>query len=205
MAFLPMFPLNLVVFPNESLNLHIFEPRYRELVDDCLLFGIPTLTDNQLSDIGTEVEVVQIAKKYPSGESDIKTKGKRRFIIDNFYRKAPNKSYGGADIRYLEDIQDGNYLDAEQVISLIEELFVMMGIEKSFEQSPQAFQAFDMAHHVGFNREQEMEILKLNQESDRLGFMKQHLEQLIPTLNEMKKLQERIKMNGHFKDVRDFM
>ncbi|MGK0388036.1 MAG: Lon protease-like protein [Maribacter sp.] len=201
MAFLPMFPLNLVVFPDENLNLHIFEPKYRELVDDCLLFGIPMIEGEQVLEIGTEVHLYELSQKYPSGESDIKTKGIRRFKVLNFYKKAPDKLYSAADIEYLEDIQDGNYLDAEAIIGLIDELFVLMKIEKLFEHDANLFQTFSMGHHVGFSSEQEYELLTLDKESQRQGFMRYHLEQLIPTLKEMKRLEERVKMNGHFKDL----
>lgn len=205
MAFLPMFPLNLVVFPEENLNLHIFEPRYRELVDDCLLFGIPMTEGKQVKEIGTEVHLYEMAKKYPSGESDIKTKGIRRFRISNFYRKAPNKLYGAADVEFLEDIDDGNYLDAEAIIGLIDELFEMMKIQKSFEHDANLFKTFSMGHHVGFSKEQEYQLLTLDKESERQKFMRSHLEQLIPTLKEMKRLEERVKMNGHFKDINNLL
>ena len=61
MNFLPLFPLNLIVFPHEDLNLHIFEPRYRQLINECLdekkTFGIPAFVNNKLLGYGTEVEV----------------------------------------------------------------------------------------------------------------------------------------------------
>ena len=200
-----MFPLNLVVFPEENLNLHIFEPRYRELVDDCLLFGIPMIEGKEVQEIGTEVHLYELSQKYPSGESDIKTKGTRRFRILNFYKKAPEKLYGAADIEYLDDVQDGNYLDAEAIIGLIDELFVLMKIEKPFERDANLFQTFSMGHHVGFSGEQEYKLLALDRESERQQFMRSHLEQLIPTLKEMKRLEERVKMNGHFKDINNLL
>lgn len=201
MAFLAMFPLNLVVFPEENLNLHIFEPRYRELVADCLLFGIPPVSKNNVAQIGTEVEVIEVSKKYPSGESDIKTKGKRRFKIHDFYRKIPDKLYAGAEVEFLEDIDDGNIYESENIIGLIDDLFGIMKIQKEFEHDAALFRVFEMAHHVGFSPEQELELLKLDRESERQGFMREHLLRLIPNLKEMKRLEERVRMNGHFKNV----
>ena len=71
--FLPLFPLNLIAFPMEDLNLHIFEPRYRELINECLddgkTFGIPTFLDGKLPGFGTEVKITKLSKKltqYPS-------------------------------------------------------------------------------------------------------------------------------------------
>jgi Lon protease-like protein len=59
--FIPIFPLALVVFPGEALNLHIFEPRYKELVNECHAggkpFGIPAVIENKVSELGTLVEI----------------------------------------------------------------------------------------------------------------------------------------------------
>jgi len=75
---IPLFPLSLVAFPGEELNLHIFEKRYRQLVKDCmaneLSFGIVTVLDKKLSDIGTEMEILEISHIYGDGKMDIRTK-----------------------------------------------------------------------------------------------------------------------------------
>jgi uncharacterized protein len=76
--FIPIFPLALVVFPGEELNLHIFEPRYKQLIADCHQskkpFGIPAVIQNQVAEMGTLAEIVEIVKTYDNGELDIRTK-----------------------------------------------------------------------------------------------------------------------------------
>ncbi|MEO0474160.1 MAG: LON peptidase substrate-binding domain-containing protein, partial [Bacteroidota bacterium] len=66
--FLPLFPLSLVVFPGENLRLHIFEPRYKQLIEECSAentnFGIPTVLDRKVGNIATEVELVSVDKTY---------------------------------------------------------------------------------------------------------------------------------------------
>ena len=73
-----LFPLNLVVFPGERLNLHIFEPRYKQLIKDCLesgsTFGIPSYVLNK-TEFGTEVQIEEVTKTYSDGRMDIKTIG----------------------------------------------------------------------------------------------------------------------------------
>ena len=68
MNFIPVFPLSIVVYPGEALNLHIFEPRYRQLILECATsgkpFGIPVVLDNKLRELGTLVEVTEISKTY---------------------------------------------------------------------------------------------------------------------------------------------
>jgi Lon protease-like protein len=64
--FIPIFPLGIAVFPYEKLNLHIFEPRYKQLINDTIQskkpFGIPVVLNGKISEIGTLVEVVEISK-----------------------------------------------------------------------------------------------------------------------------------------------
>ena len=85
---LALFPLQIVVFPGEAVNLHIFEPRYRELIKDCqedgITFGIPTFQNGKVLDFGTEVELLSIEKRYPGGEMDIKTRARGIFQILDF-------------------------------------------------------------------------------------------------------------------------
>ena len=83
--FLPVFPLSLVAFPGERLNLHIFEPRYKQLIQDCQdegkTFGIPAYIDDHLNEFGTEMELTSIEKVYEDGSMDIKTRGVQVFRV----------------------------------------------------------------------------------------------------------------------------
>lgn len=77
--FIPIFPLNVVVYPEEQLNLHVFEPRYKQLIQEAAAekraFGIPSVLQKNVLEYGTLVEVVRIDKIYDSGEMDVVTKG----------------------------------------------------------------------------------------------------------------------------------
>ena len=59
--FIPIFPLNLVVYPGEALNLHIFEPRYKQLINECVAnkkpFGIPSVLKDKISEMGTLMRI----------------------------------------------------------------------------------------------------------------------------------------------------
>ena len=98
--FFPIFPLNIVVYPGENLNLHIFEPRYKQLISECQAakkpFGIPTVIDNKVQEFGSMVEITEVSKIYESGEMDIKTKGIKVFRILEMIEEIPDKLYGGA-------------------------------------------------------------------------------------------------------------
>ena len=96
---LPLFPLSLVVYPGERLKLHIFEPRYRVLISECIdygtTFGIPAVVDKSVADIATEVRLLRVDKKYSGGELDITTLGMKRIRVLEFMREALRKALSG--------------------------------------------------------------------------------------------------------------
>lgn len=203
--FLPLFPLKLVVYPGERLNLHIFEPRYKQLIRECdqngTTFGIPAFIDNQVMDFGTEIRLTEVSKRYDNGELDIKTEGIGIFKIHEYYREAPRKLYSGADIERIYDDSKGNGHTYHRILMAIEELFQILKIEKEVPANDGHFVTYDMAHHVGFSLEQEYQFLCLPTELDRQQYMLTHLEQLIPIVKEMERLRKKASMNGHFKNV----
>src|SRR5215203_4825288 len=83
--FIPIFPLSVVVYPGEKLPLHIFEPRYKQLIREChelkKPFGIPTVIKNNVQEMGTLVMLHDIVKEYENGEMDIRTEGLQVFRI----------------------------------------------------------------------------------------------------------------------------
>jgi Lon protease-like protein len=70
--FIPIFPLGIVVYPGENLNLHIFEPQYKQLITECneqkKPFGIPTVIENKMQDFGSMVTITEISKVHDNGE-----------------------------------------------------------------------------------------------------------------------------------------
>lgn len=202
---LPMFPLQLVVYPGENLNLHIFEPRYKQLIQECeeegTTFGIPSYIDNNVQDIGTEIELVKIEKKYPNGELDIRTKGVGVFRIHEYFSKAPEKLYAGATVEDIELDYEGNFVLNEKILELVAELFQLLNIQKEIPSNDETFRVFDIAHHIGFNLYQEYELLSLAKESERQEFILTHLNRLIPVVEEMENLRKKVQMNGHFKNI----
>jgi Lon protease-like protein len=83
---IPLFPLDVVLFPGAPLPLHIFEPRYREMVAECIagnaVFGIVRAQRDGLAVIGCTAQVVRVLRSYPDGRSDILTQGIDRFEIE---------------------------------------------------------------------------------------------------------------------------
>lgn len=202
---LPLFPLQLVVFPREQLNLHIFEPRYKQLIQECeeegITFGIPAYIDGKIKEVGTELKLLSIEKRYPKGEMDVRTLGIGLFRIGKRYLKAPGKLYGAAEVERLAYTVEGDFVLSEKILALVKELFALLNIDKSVPQNPESFLSYEIAHHVGFTLEQEYDFLNLTTEIERQSFLYQHLKQMIPIVKEMERLRARVKMNGHFKNI----
>src|SRR6202042_3914216 len=105
--FIPIFPLSIVVYPGESLNLHIFEPRYKQLINECHAegkpFGIPTVINDKVSEMGTLMNITEIVSTSENGEMDIKTEGISVFRILEVIKRVPEKLYSGAIVNYPEN------------------------------------------------------------------------------------------------------
>jgi ATP-dependent Lon protease len=202
---LPVFPLSIVAFPREQLHLHIFEPRYRQLIKECdetgTTFGIPTVLGGKLQDFGTEMRLTNIERVYPNGEMDVRTEGVQTFKIIDFYDLAQGKLYAAADVEILDADTNGYHMTNQEIVRHVRELFQIMNVMKSLPSDLQDFVTYDVAHHVGFSVEQEYEFLCLPTEGDRQEFMLEHLEHILPTVREMERLRERALLNGHFKYI----
>ena len=203
--FIPIFPLGIVVYPGESLNLHIFEPRYKQLISEChsqnKQFGIPTMIEDRLQDYGSLVTILEISKVHDNGEMDIKTQGSRVFRILEVIKDVPDKLYSGAIVNYPETNEEGNIELMKKVMNSIRELHKLLKVDKDFKKKDEEVKAFDVAHHVGLSLEEEYEMLYLLQERQRQEYLKRHLTKVIPLVAEMEQLKEKIKLNGHFRNL----
>lgn len=203
MPHLPLFPLNLVAFPGEKLNLHIFEPRYRQLIGECLdlksTFGIPAYVNNSLPGYGTEMHVMELVTQYEDGRMDIRTRGLRVFRLLDFENPAPGKLYAHGDVHFYPK-PDKSPPILPQLIDLVEKLYKLFKTELPFqEDSPQPY-SYQIAHGVGLPLEGEYELLTLESELERQEFLRDHLEDVLPVVENMERTKERIRMNGDFRE-----
>jgi len=203
--FIPIFPLGVVVFPGEDLNLHIFEPKYKQLITDCFAeakpFGIPTVLKHGLSERGTLVEVKEISEVYEDGKLDIKTKGLSVFRILEVVKSVPEKLYSGAIVNYPVNEEQQFVPLLRKVVKSIRDLHEVLKLDKRFGKPDDELMSYDIAHHIGLSLDEEYELLGLLREDQRLEYIKRHLNKVLPVVNEMEILKERIKLNGHFKNL----
>lgn len=203
--FIPIFPLGIVVYPGEDLNLHIFEERYKQLINECHKakkpFGIPTVIDNKMQEYGTLVNITEITTVHDNGEMDIKTKGDKVFRILEIIRQVPDKLFSGAIVNYPDTSERGNTAVMKKLMAGIRELHQILKVSKDFRKPDDHLHSFDVAHHVGFSLEEEYELLGLLDERQRQEYLKRHLAKIIPTVTGLEQLKEKIKLNGHFKNL----
>jgi Lon protease-like protein len=207
--FIPVFPLGIVVYPGEALNLHIFEPRYKQLINECYAeakpFGIPTVIDNKLNEMGTLVKITELVKVHDNGEMDIRTYGLRVFRVLELIKSVPDKLFSGAIVNYPDNIEGPGKKDLMQrVVNAIRELHRLLNIEKDFQKPDEDLASYDIAHHIGLSLEQEYELLGLLREEQRQEYIKRHLGKVLPVIAEMETLKEKVKLNGHFKNLSSF-
>ncbi|MBC5991459.1 LON peptidase substrate-binding domain-containing protein [Pontibacter cellulosilyticus] len=203
--YLPLFPLSIVVFPGEKLNLHIFEPRYKQLVLDCIenekTFGIPTYIQSNVGVYGTEMEILEVEKTHANGEMDIRTKGKNIFKIEQFDKMAPGRLYAGGQVEVFENDFQEDIMTKLKIKDLLQKLYNSLGLEKLFTDLLEDFKSYDIGHHLGLNTEQEYTLLQLRTEIERQEAILQHLQQVVPIVKATEQLKERVKQNGHFKNL----
>ena len=204
-VYLPLFPLNLTVFPGEMLKLYIFEPRYKQLVNECLeaneTFGIPAVVEQELAGFITEVEVVSLDKVFPDGEMNITTLGKRRARLLNFDQKVDGKLYPGGQIEWLPEHEGVDIVLQSEVFELMQELHDALGIQKEVVNSPQDVESFLIAQHIGLNLKQKIHLLSIDSEVNRMDFIKTHLYEIIPIVRETERLKSKARLNGHYKNM----
>jgi uncharacterized protein len=204
--FIPIFPLSLVVYPGEKLPLHIFEPRYKQLVKESFEakkpFGVPAVVNNQLQEMGTLVQITEIVQVYDNGEMDIKTEGLAIFRVLEMIKLVPDKLYSGAIVNYPPNMMVTANRDLmEKIVTGIKELHRLLNITKDFRKPDEELSSYDVGHHAGMSLDEEYELLGLMQEIQRQEYIKRHLQKVLPMLMEMEHLKEKVKLNGHFRNL----
>lgn len=203
---LGIFPLGLVIFPESVIQLHIFEQKYKNLINDCLdkdsQFGVNIILASKIQKVGCLVKIVEILKRYPDDKMDILVRGISKYLITS--QKVSNREYLEANVEFLEDKPE--YPDStmiEDCVNLYNSIakeiksLKLDTIDSSifFTLSPSYF----FAQKAGLTNEQKYYLLQLNSEKDRLKFIYDHLSQIEPYLRETEIIERIIKSDGYGK------
>ena len=199
---LPLFPLKSIFYPGETVPLHIFEPRYKQLIRDCrqeaMTFGIPVFFNNKL-EYGTEVQLVEVVNTYEGGEMDVVCVARQVFKLLSFEPEMGEKLYPGGTVEFLEYDYIAPSSHKAEVVDKIKQLYTIMEIPDT-KIDVVKYNSFVLAHKIGLSYEEEYELLKIAKEKERLDFIYNHLVSTIKVLSQVERTRKIIELNGHFKN-----
>jgi ATP-dependent Lon protease len=200
-ARIPLFPLNIVLFPGQAVPLHIFELRYREMTRHCIdtqsCFGIVFASDGKISRIGCSARIVKTLKEYEDGRSDILTVGQSAFHL---VRTLEEKLYFEGDVEYLEEDFSGTdpafSVRLEQLCNQCHQ--VLYGKDAPhFEPQGGNSLAYHVASELPLDAEFRQSLLEVRSEAKRQQRLAARLVEWLPQLRKRDRARTKAGGNGH--------
>lgn len=217
---LPLFPLDVVLFPGTPLPLHIFEPRYKDLISECLdnktRFGIVRAKAEQeaeadeqetpeadgaeqeqeqaLAEVGCTAEIVAVTKTHPDGRMDIVTEGRERFEVLDIDEQ---RSFLRAEVLFFDD-EPGNVAaeDVARAVKLHGEILAIAGAKQSLPEELKQV-SFHLAGSLPLDLDFKQALLEMRSESKRIEAVITAFEAILPKLRRTVQLRQRAGGNGH--------
>lgn len=196
-----------MVLPGEPVPLHIFEPRYRQLVADSKPsadsemyrpFGLPYSRQDKLNDIGCSVVIDEILHEYPSGELDIMGYGHQRFRLLELVDDSTAPYLEGRVEWLLEPESAVDPELREEVLALYGQFLRAVDVEDSSLDRDAAQLSFEIAYRVNLEKRPKLELLESESEARRLLMMRDYLKDAVPNIVEAKEFRRRVRSNGYF-------
>jgi Lon protease-like protein len=192
---IPLFPLNVGLLPGADLPLHIFEPRYRAMVRECLsnksLFGMVLAMDDGVAGVGCTAEIIEVVQRYEDGRLDILTVGRDVFRVVKLFSQEPLLE---ARVEYLEDEEET--VDAAAQKKLIElyevcHTLVFEDCPKDLAPSEDVPLSCAIAATLPLELLWKQQILELRSESERQARLTGYLRDWAPHLQKKKTARQR--------------
>lgn len=208
-SLLPLFPLEVVLLPEETLPLHIFEERYKTMIGECLQakaageaqqeFGVVRATEQALSTIGCTARIVNVTRQYDDGRMDILTVGKRRFEILLTNEEFP---FLRGAVDFFDD--DGPDAPSEATAQTAIERFgeAMRKLRHAEDMPvhfirPYRYLSFCLAGSLPFGLDFKQQLLSMRNEPERLAAVQRAIEILTQQIDQIQRSQARAGGNGH--------
>ena len=199
-ALLPLFPLDAVLLPGAPLPLHVFEPRYKEMIGECLerkrSFGVLRAKDGEVAEIGCTAEILSVVKKYEDGRMDILTQGRLRFEVMQVH---PERAFLQAEVFYLRD--DPDAATREQVSRAMElhgEIMKLAGSEaESGSEVNERELSFHLAGSLPLDLDFKQSLLGMKSEPERLQAVISFFENILPNVRRTLHVRRKAGGNGH--------
>lgn len=198
-SLLPLFPLDLVLLPGVQLPLHIFEPRYKEMIGECVVqktpFGIVRAVEQGLADVGCTAEIVAVTKQYPDGRLDIVSEGRKRFEVLHLNQE---RTFLRSEILLLED-EPGLPAKAEtaRVVQLHADILGLAGAVQDLSGADQSMLSYHLAGSLPLDLDFKQKLLSIRSEKERIPVLAEYLENILPNLRRAARTREKAGGNGH--------
>jgi Lon protease-like protein len=194
----PLFPLQLVVLPTEVVPLHIFEERYKTMIEVCLTsdheFGIVWLADDGLNEVGCACRIERVLEKLDDGRINLLARGTRPLKV---LERQRDLAYPAASVEFLLDAPEQPRPD---LLEQAQEAYAQL-VRKATDRSPAIdelakMNAYAMAATVDFGLDAKQTLLTLRSEAARLGLVTRLFRAAIKRLDFVDRAQARAKSNG---------
>lgn len=198
MTLLPLFPLDLVLFPGAPLPLHIFEPRYKEMIGECLsnkgMFGVVRALEQGITKIGCTAEIAEVTKRYSDGRLDIMTRGRQRFEVQHVDRE---RSFLRAEVLMLSDKPgDAAENEKQRAIEAHDQMLSWAGATSEIPAGESSL-SFQLAASLPLDLDFKQKLLSMLSERERLRELTIYLEGILPGLRRAARSREKAGGNGH--------
>jgi Lon protease-like protein len=198
-SLLPLFPLDVVLFPGTPLPLHIFEPRYKEMIGECLdrnqPFGVVRAMEQGVADIGCTAEIVVVTKRYPDGRLDIVSEGRKRFEVLRLNQK---RAFLRAEVLMVEDESSvPSHEDISRAVQLHSQIMKLAGAVQDLSAADMVMLSFYLAGSLPLDLDFKQKLLALRSESQRILVLADYLETIVPKLHHAARARQKAGGNGH--------
>jgi Lon protease-like protein len=199
----PLFPLGIVALPSESVPLHIFEDRYRRMIEQCLdaepgspgrEFGIVWLSEEELKPVGCSCEVEQLVERLDDGRLNIIARGTRPFRL---LQRQEDLAYPAGVVEFLGEADETPDISAADSARELYRELVMQATDRELETAElEQLDAYKMAATVEFGVEAKQELLELRSENARMRLLALLIRAAIERLESIERAQIRALSNG---------
>ncbi len=199
MPLLPLFPLDVVLLPGTPLPLHIFEPRYKEMMGECIAndapFGVIRALEEGIAEVGCTAEIVTVTKEYPDGRMDLIAEGRKRFEVLELNQE---RSFLRAEVLLMPDEPDSVVEEQKlRAIQLHLEIMSLAGAVQDLSAADQAQLSFFLAGSLPLDLDFKQKLLGIRSEAQRIQLVAEYLEGILPKLRQVARTREKAGGNGH--------
>jgi uncharacterized protein len=199
LTLLPLFPLEVVLLPGAALPLHVFEPRYKEMIGECLSskapFGVVRALEQGIAEIGCTAEITDVTKRYSDGRLDIVTQGQNRFEVLQLDRE---RAFLRAEVLMLPDEPgEAEQEETERAIKAHRDILSLAGAGGEVLSADQGTLSFQLAGSLPLDPDFKQKLLSTLSERERMHELAAYLESILPGLRRAARAKEKAGGNGH--------